>query len=277
MVRGVCRHLVLLCASAGLAHSFAPSQVAWVRGSSLSHSPGRTRTANFGPILARGRDADSLQEQAATFTQSPNEIFAELAGSASLLGMNEIKRWGELQDLLSDGDILPSELENMFAQTQKAPGTKDKLDESGFLSLYNLIDDLFEYDMDGEINSVDDDDDDDDSAVIEETWSESVLNNELLSFLSDIQNDKDRLPCGLDCTDKERAVITRIVSGLEGELNLVKSKNGKIEVADLIGDWDLLYTNSHAMIINKSLSGLGRSSSSMANFGSLTQKFTGSK
>jgi hypothetical protein len=164
----------------------------------------------------------------------------------------------------------------MFAQTQKAPGTKDKLDKSGFLSLYNLIDDLFENDTDGEISGVDADDDGD-SAGVEATGSENVLKHELLSFLSDIHSDKNRLPCGLDFTDKERAVITRIVSGLEGELNLVKSKNGKIDVSDLIGEWDLLYTNSHAMIINKSLSGLGRSSSSMANFGSLTQKFTGSK
>jgi hypothetical protein len=40
---------------------------------------------------------------------------------------NEMKRWGELYDLVLDGVILPRELKNMFAETQKALGTKDKL------------------------------------------------------------------------------------------------------------------------------------------------------
>jgi hypothetical protein len=70
-----------------------------------------------------------------------------------------------------------------------------------------------------------------------------------------------------------------MVSALEGDPNnLVASRrNGKIESKELLGDWNLLYTSSRTMIINKSLSGLGRSVSSLANFAGLRQTLTGSK
>jgi hypothetical protein len=53
--------------------------------------------------------------------------------------------------------------------------------------------------------------------------------------------------------------------------------DGKINAAMVIGEWELLCTSSTAMIINKSLSGLGRSTSDMAQFSRLVQKLAGSK
>lgn len=101
----------------------------------------------------------------------------------------------------------------------------------------------------------------------------------LLSYLSVLNDDETRLPCGLACTDKERDKISQLISALEREpSNLVMSRTqGKIEAKDLLGEWDLLYTSSRTMVINKSLSGLGRSSSDLARFAGLRQKFTGSK
>jgi hypothetical protein len=46
--------------------------------------------------------------------------------------------------LLSVGDLLPSELEDFFRATSKAPGATDKLDEAGFAALYESIDTIFE-------------------------------------------------------------------------------------------------------------------------------------
>lgn len=99
----------------------------------------------------------------------------------------------------------------------------------------------------------------------------------LLSYLDTYNG--DRLPCGLDCTEKEQKVVAAVLADLEKDdaSNLLPSKKGKIVFDDLYGDWDLLYTSSRTMLINKSLSGLGRSSSTMANFSGLIQKFGGNK
>ena len=115
--------------------------------------------------------------------------------------------------------------------------------------------------------------------------TDSSPKEELLSLLSSLETTTtttaamERLPCGLECTDSERDQISQIVSILEKEpSNLVVSRpNGRIEAKDLLGDWKLLYTSSRTMIINKSLSGLGRSSSSLATFAGLRQRLTGSK
>lgn len=97
--------------------------------------------------------------------------------------------------------------------------------------------------------------------------------------MSVINNDPDnRLPCGLDCTDTERERVQALISKLELEpRNLVRLKNGKIDVVQVLGEWEMLYTSSRSMRINKSLSGLGRSASTMAQFVSLRQRLRGSK
>jgi hypothetical protein len=106
--------------------------------------------------------------------------------------------------------------------------------------------------------------------------------DELMSVLSDMNINRNKevhsLPCGLDCTDKERDVIRSLISELELEpTNVVKLRNGKIAEKELMGEWDLLYTSSRTMIINNGLSGLGRSTSAFSEFVSLRKKLTGSK
>jgi len=101
----------------------------------------------------------------------------------------------------------------------------------------------------------------------------------LLSFLSELTDNPDRLPCGLECTEKEHSQIAQLIAATEADEvnNLVLSRRGKIEAKDVLGEWKLLYTSSRTMAINKSLSGLGRSSSELAIFAGLRQKLTGSK
>jgi hypothetical protein len=105
---------------------------------------------------------------------------------------------------------------------------------------------------------------------------------DLMSVLSNMNIDRNReahpLPCGLTCTNKERDDISLLVTALEVEpTNAVNLKNGKIAEKELMGEWDLLYTSSRTMIINKGLSGLGRSASEYAEFIRLRKTFTGSK
>lgn len=91
----------------------------------------------------------------------------------------------------------------------------------------------------------------------------------------------DRLPCGLDGTNKsDMEVILKLVETLEqDEMSnfLLQTFNGKITGTQVLGEWQLLYTSSRTMRINKSLSGLGRSSSDSANFSALQLSLSGSE
>jgi hypothetical protein len=88
----------------------------------------------------------------------------------------------------------------------------------------------------------------------------------LMSVLSNMNIDRNReahpLPCGLTCSDKERDVIHSLISELELDpANVVNLKKGIVSEKELMGEWNLIYTNSKTMLINKGLSGLGRSAS----------------
>merc|ERR1719445_1889172 len=76
---------------------------------------------------------------------APADIFTKLASKADgFVGFGDLQRWSELNEILDDGDLLPSELQDFFSQIPKAPGTTDKLNKDGFVALWNAIDDLFE-------------------------------------------------------------------------------------------------------------------------------------
>jgi hypothetical protein len=49
-----------------------------------------------------------------------------------------------MREMLSDGDLTNNELDELWNSIEKAPGTNDRLDEEGFLMLYDKIDELFE-------------------------------------------------------------------------------------------------------------------------------------
>ena len=150
----------------------------------------------------------------------------------------------------------------------KAPGTKDKINEDGFTSLFEAIDDLFE----------DDDTDEDDANGDAELADMSIsIKNNLLANIKEVSSDVDLLPCGLDCTEKEHERILEIISELEKQpSNFVLSKGGDIQPEDLNGNWDLLYTSSSAMKYNQGLSGIGGSFPN-GKFGGVVQKLEATK
>ena len=212
-------------------------------------------------------DEDSSDEANATASptvivtdaeMSPKEIFDSICDDDFLVGMDELQKWGELQEMLADEELLPIELQNMFNETPKAPGTNDKLNESGFTVLYYAIDDLFEDD--------DGDDGGETSADGQATQNISPVGNddavkeELLDSIAQLSRDPDLLPCGLDSTEREQERILDIVADLEEQRsNLVIAKGGDIQPEDLTGDWDLIFTTSSTMKFNQGLTGLGGS------------------
>jgi hypothetical protein len=177
----------------------------------------------------------------------PGVLFAAIADEDYLVGMDELKLWSELQDMLEEGDLLPSELQNMYDKIEKTES--GKLNEDGFAKIYDEIDALFE-DVDEEEDSAEETGAFDPSAAIK-------IKKDLVSFI-DIIVDPDTLPCGLDCTEKDKKQVLNIVEALERQpTNFITKKNGNVEMSDLSGTWELLYSSSSAMKFNHGLTGLG--------------------
>lgn len=261
--------------TAGLVQSFTPPKWQLHRSTNPGLAP-PPRDKNNVALLAVSDIDDS-----SVFTQDASVVFSELVVGGSAVGLEEIRQgWDELQEIISEGDLLSSELEDLFTLAcSKAPGTNtDKLNEAGFAVLYESIDSLFFFDgeTDGDVKADEKSNEHPEKTVVapQTFWQE-----ELLTLLSAMNSDTvNRLPCGFDCTDKERALIQKLVNELELEpTNWVQLNKGKIDAKKVIGEWEMLYTSSRTMTINKSLSGLGRSASTLAPFVRLVQRFTGSK
>jgi hypothetical protein len=196
----------------------------------------------------------------------PGVLFAAIADEDYLVGMDELKLWVELQDMLDEGELLPSELQDFYDSIDKAES--GKLSEEGFFFLYEMIDALFE----------DEDNETDEAKGISDIPTENVVKEDLLAFVKLIvDQDEETLACGLDSTEKDRKQVLNIVTALEGQPhNIIRQKKGNIENADLAGTWELIYSSSSAMKFNKGLSGIGGSFPN-GRFAGLKQKLTTSK
>ena len=195
------------------------------------------------------------------FSQRPAAVFAQItSGSANAVGLDDLARWGELQELLEDGEILDSEVQSFYDAACR--GGEQGLDEAGFEAMYDMIDDLFE-------DEVVDDVVEEDSATKEE---------ELITLLTNINRESDasnKLPCGMECKDETREGVSDLIE------QLVSSNSNRIatlQAKDMLGTWELLYTSSKAMILNQNLSGLTASGPDQEiRFSGVRQIFTGSK
>lgn len=212
---------------------------------------------------------------------SPDVLFVSLANADGLVGLDELRQWRELNEMIADGDLLESELIDMFQRVKKSEMDLNKVENEGFVELYNAIDSLFEdEDVTDEMKDA--------PLGMENGRRQVSRKEELLDAIVDLNNprgvvvdddknsDKGVLPCGLESTDLEQLEILSIVELVEGaSTNLIRSKQ-QIAESELSGNWELLYTSSSAMKFNKGLSGLG---GSMPNgrFGSLRQKLVATK
>jgi len=232
-----------------------------------------------------------------------------------LLGLEDLKgEWLELNELIEFEELLPKELDQLYRKSLSSSDDDEKLDKKGFFALYQSIDALFELPDEDEVeneidNKVDQETSETDGSaiasgaetteagiptqeepapssssetVVDPVVASSEIKANLLSYLNEMTvsaKNNDLLPCGFDCTDLERQVIKDLIASLStivSPSNLVTSKP-KMSETQAMGEWDLLYTCSHAMLINKSLSGLGRTASTLAQFQSLRMRLFGSK
>ena len=198
----------------------------------------------------------------------PGVLFAAIADEDYRVGMDELKLWVELQEMLEEGDLLPSELQAFYDSIDKTES--GKLSEEGFITLYEKIDELFEDD---------DESSDETQSVSAAAPGRNVVKEDLMSFLELIDNDieEENLPCGLDSSEKDQKQVLNIIKALEEQPNnIIRQKNGDIDTSDLAGTWELVYASSSAMKFNKGLSGLGGSFPN-GRFGGLKQKLEATK
>lgn len=189
-------------------------------------------------------------------------LFSQLADNDFLVGMEELKQWGELQDMIAEGDLLPIELQNMFANVQKADGAPGKVNEDGFYILHDAVFDLFE------------NGDDDEPTEAEKMIAASLeAKAKLLSMLADLQRKKGL--GGLECSDAELVRVQEVASLVEGSPNNLLVQK-EIQPLDVAGSWDLLYTSSGMFRYNKGLTGLAGSVPN-AEFGGLKQELIANK
>mmetsp|Transcript_27983 Transcript_27983/g.43494 ORF Transcript_27983/g.43494 Transcript_27983/m.43494 type:complete len:591 (+) Transcript_27983:114-1886(+) len=189
-------------------------------------------------------------------------LFSQLADNDFLVGMEELKRWGELQDMIAEGDLMPIELQNIFANVQKADGAPDKVNEDGFYILHDAIFDLFE------------NDNEDEQTEAEDLMAASLeAKSNLLNMLADLQR-REGLS-GLECSDADQARIQEAAVLVEASSNNLLTQKD-IQPADVAGSWDLLYTSSGMFRYNQGLTGLAGSVPN-AEFGGLKQELIADK
>ena len=137
--------------------------------------------------------------------------------------------------MITEGDLLESELMDMFKRVKKSEMDLNKVEEEGFVALYKAIDSLFE-----------EDGNDDNTAGARQVSRKE----ELLDAIADLQGE-GVLQCGLEATELKQREILSIVEMVENEpTNLIRSKQGAIAPEELGGTWELLYSSSSAMTFN---------------------------
>jgi hypothetical protein len=196
---------------------------------------------------------------------SPDILFVALANADGLVGIDELQQWRELQEMITDGDVLESELLDVYNSVTKSGMDLTKLEVDGFVELYTAINNLFEEEEgDGDVTSTNDE-------------IQPVTHKiELLDAIADLRRDNE-LPCGLDATELEQREILSIVDMLENDsTNMIRSKQGIIDPQELGGEWELIYSSSSAMKFNQGLTGLGGSVPN-GRFSTLKQKLVVTK
>jgi hypothetical protein len=152
-----------------------------------------------------------------------------------------------------------------------------ELDKAGFVVLFKMIDDLFEDEDEDTFTSADPYPVNTEEVTTSSADPDPVnTEDELISFINDRTTGIGDLPCGMGFKDAERNAITDLVEDL---VTADSNRIATIQAKDMLGAWELLYTSSKAMVLNKSLSGLSASGveGDEIRFSAVRQTFTGSK
>eukprot|EP00527_Entomoneis_sp_CCMP2396_P008517 CAMPEP_0198151444 /NCGR_PEP_ID=MMETSP1443-20131203/55550_1 /TAXON_ID=186043 /ORGANISM="Entomoneis sp., Strain CCMP2396" /LENGTH=587 /DNA_ID=CAMNT_0043817099 /DNA_START=207 /DNA_END=1970 /DNA_ORIENTATION=- len=202
------------------------------------------------------------------------DLFSALAGDSGLVRLDDLSKWDELSEMLDEGEITKDEVVQMFSDALKKSSDAMALDNNAFAAMKADIDDLFEDE------GIDSEEEVEPEPVQQQSVAASEFKEDLLralDLMKERTEDEGRLPCGLESTEREDKVVLNLANQLvKDKANVVLQKQGNIEMDDLTGSWELLFTSSAAMKFNNGLSGIGGSIPN-GRFGGLKQKLVSSK
>jgi hypothetical protein len=203
----------------------------------------------------------------AVFSEDPNSLFRKLTGGGDLLTVEQMTTvWEELREMIDDEDLTVAELADLCPKSQV-------LTQQDFETLHEKIEAMFEEE------DVESDNETGATRADEADVETMSVKDIVLRYVKDLRsNNSVRLPCGLDCDSRERELIQKGIDAMQQEPeNRLFRSDGRLKSSAVMGNWNLLYTSSRTMIINKSLSGLGRSTSEKAFLKGIEMRLTGNK
>lgn len=148
-------------------------------------------------------DGDALQK-----------YFLNVCDSDGLMDQVTLSQTSVFSDLLSEGDLLESELNDVWKKAPKFPTSENKIDVDSFIQIFRDVDDLFE----------DDEDDDETETETEEEKSTDTKNN---NTLKDTDNDDSPV-------EEELKEAFEILSAMSSTPN---TKPGFLSKQDVL-EWD---------------------------------------
>ena len=119
--------------------------------------------------------------------------------------------------MITEGDLLESELMDMFKRVKKSEMDLNKVEEEGFVALYKAIDSLFE-----------EDGNDDNTAGARQVSRKE----ELLDAIADLQGE-GVLQCGLEATELKQREILSIVEMVENRFDPSRVRSHRRNSAEL--------------------------------------------
>ncbi|GMH77762.1 hypothetical protein TL16_g07520 [Triparma laevis f. inornata] len=104
-------------------------------------------------LLGGGKEAEEEEKEDVDEEEEEEQeltiIFREISKDG-YMDLPTLKEWDEVQNLLSENLISEREIDEIWRETGKAPGSENRLDVEGFLSFNLALDDLFYFDDLGE-------------------------------------------------------------------------------------------------------------------------------
>jgi len=190
-----------------------------------------------------GEDEDDDDGEDDNMEAELESIFESICDKNMLISKDTLMSWDEVSKLLDDGLLGEDELEDLWKQTKKSPGSDDQLDVDGFLSFNVALDALFDFDDEDEDENSDLDTDEDLGVVADQS---AMLSGDEKYSSTDGMVEGDNLSSSalFDALSNSSGTLTQ-----EGLMKWT-------ELKEMLEDGDLLESELDSMF--KKLSGDGK-------------------
>lgn len=191
------------------------------------------------------------------------QLFRQQCDENNLISFDALCTVSEIKSLIAEGDLTVGELRDMW---NDLPTKKGSIDILAFRDVLARVDALFEFVEDGDEGEQEDGG----GSFGKPAKDPSAVKKELLELVESLVS-AEQEPCGIDGRDVTDVALVKLAKELESIWRSAKSVED-FDVADLGGDWELLYCSSSKWRRWKSVLNAGRDIPN-AKFEALVQSF----